>query len=619
MLKFEKKVRIKRSKTFIPEMVSDLFKNRIYQVMVAIIFIKSIGFIGLLGTEKATGFNFNKAFMSVPGYLLLISFSMVILAVAFLFKGRKHLWALIVIDLSVTILIIGDIWYYRGYTEFLNFFLFSQASNLENLGSDVLSMSRPIDIVFVLDIVLLIIYVSVNRELYKGVKRNIGLFLFTLIIPICYLSYDFIKVDVYGRSYELQHTFYRSWAPTRTVSYLGPIGYHLFDGYNFYEVSKKYELTKDEQSKINAWYDKNNEKLPDNKFAGMFKNKNLLVIQWESLENFVVNQKIQGLEITPNLNKLLKNSLYFNNYRENVNNGTSSDADLMTNTGVYPVRDGSTFFRYPSNQYKSSLPLLLSGMGYSTYAIHPDKGLYWNWKPALTSIGFQKCLDSSSYNITETIGLGISDKAFMEQVSPIIGKAKDPFYSFVVTLTSHSPFDLPEKDKSLKLKDGFNSNILGDYFQSIHYTDEALGKFLEDLDKNGVLKNTVVAIYGDHTGVHKYYPDRVSSIYPSEPWWTDNDLRIPLIIYNQTLTPKTLEVQGNQIDLMPTLAYLMGVDKKKYENAALGKVLVNTNKNYTMLNNFSIRGKASKSEEQHSKDGILFADKMVQSNYFKGK
>lgn len=619
MLQVKKRFIPKLNKNYVAEMISSLFKDKLYHIIVVIIFIKSILFIGLLGTEKATGFNFGQAFMSVPAYMLLISFSMVTLAVAFLFKGRKHLWALIVIDLLITMLIIGDTWYYRGFTEFLNFFLFSQTSNLENLGSDILSMSRPIDMFFILDIVLLTIYASINRELYKGVKRNIGLFLLTLILPICYLSYASYKIDVYGRSFDGQHAFYRSWAPPRTMSYLGPIGYHLFDGYNFYEVSKKYELSKDEKLKIDDWYDKNNEKLPDNKFAGMFKNKNLIVIQWESLENFVVNQKIQGQEITPTLNKLLKNSLYFNNYHENVNNGTSSDADLMTNTGVYPVRDGSTFFRYPSNQYKSSLPLLLSGMGYSTYAIHPDKGLYWNWKPALTSIGFQTCLDSSNYNITETIGLGISDKVFMEQVAPIIGKAKDPFYSFVVTLTSHSPFNLPESHRDLKLDNGFDSNILGDYFQSIHYTDEALGKFLEDLDKQGVLKDTVVAIYGDHTGVHKYYSDRVSSIYPSEAWWSDNDMRIPLIIYNGALTSQTLDVQGGQIDLMPTLAYLMGVDKGKYENVALGKVLVNTNKNYTILNDFSMRGNATAMEQKHSKDGISLADKMVQSNYFKDR
>ena len=96
-------------------------------------------------------------------------------------------------------------------------------------------------------------------------------------------------------------------------------------------------------------------------------------------------------------------------------------------------------------------------------------------------------------------------------------------------------------------------------------------------------------------------------------------MRIPLIIYNKALTPQTLEVQAGQIDLMPTLAYLMGIDKSRYENVAFGKVLVNTNKNYTILNDYSTRGSASATEQQHAKDGILLGDKMVQSNYFKDR
>jgi phosphoglycerol transferase MdoB-like AlkP superfamily enzyme len=146
-----------------------------------------------------------------------------------------------------------------------------------------------------------------------------------------------------------------------------------------------------------------------------------------------------------------------------------------------------------------------------------------------------------------------------------------------------------------------------------------LGDFLEKLKENGTLDNTLVAIYGDHTGVHKYYSDKVEQITPAEPWWSDNDMRIPLIIYNKNLESKTIDIPAGQIDLMPTISYLMGVDKKRYENTTFGKVLVNTNKKYTILNNLSMRGNYSPSEEKHMSDGIKLSDKMVQSDYFKDK
>lgn len=617
MLKTKTVQRLFTKRSWLAELVNQLFQNKIYIFVFIAIFIKSILFVGLLGTEKATGINVGRGFFSVPPYLIMLSFVMIILSFSFLFKGRTHLWAMVIINISATTLFIGDAWYYRGFTGFLNFFLFSQTSNLDNLGSSVISMYRPIDIVFIIDISLLIIFLSKNRVLYKGLKRNLALFLLTLILPILYLTYAHYKVDVFKRCFSGQYAFRQSWAPTQTMSDLGPLGYHIYDAYVYYENSKAYVLNKDEKKQINNWYDKNLENLPDNQYAGMFKGKNLIVIQWESIENFVVNQKIQGQEITPNLNKLLNNSLYFNNYHENINNGTSSDADLMTNAGVYPVREGATFFRYPNNTYKASLPNLLKDAGYSTYAIHPDKALYWNWRPALQSMGFEKCYDSTSYVSKHPIGLGIADGEFLPQVASIVEKAKEPFYSFVVTLTSHSPFDLPEQYREMKLDPAFNRTIIGDYFQSIHYTDKYIGNFLDELDKKGILKNSLVVIYGDHTSLHKFYPDKADAVKPSEDWWMHNDMKIPLIIYNSSLKKKVINTESGQIDLLPTIAYLMGVDKNKYENDALGKILVNTNKNYTILQSLKMFGTYTPAEQKHATDGITLSNIMVQNNYFK--
>lgn len=595
-----------------------LLKNKMYFLVGLFIFIKSIIFIGMIGTSKATGINISKGFFSVPPYLVYIAFVMVILSFSFLFKGRKHLYSLIVIDILITALFIGDVMYFRGFSGFLNFFLFSQTSNLDNLASSILSMSRPIDIIYIVDIIFLIVYSFYNKELYVGVKRNIALFIATLIIPSLYMGYYYYKVDVYKRCFYGQTAFIQSWAPTQTISNLGPIGYHIFDSYKYYINTRPYHLSDSEKKEINAWYDKKAENLPDNQYAGMFKGKNLIVIQVESLENFVINQKINGQEITPNLNKLLNNSLYFDNYHENVYNGTSSDSDLLTNAGVYPVREGSMFFRYPNNQYKHALPELLEGMGYETTAIHPDKGSYWNWMQALTAIGFENSIDSESFTNTEPIGLGLSDHQFFEQMIPMIEKQKKPYYTFTVTLSSHAPFDLPEKYKELKLDPDFDANILGGYFQSIRYTDTVIGKFIDTLKQKGMLEDTVIAIYGDHTGVHKFYPDKVDEIQPAESWWKDNQMEIPLIIYNPAVKGEVISTEAGQIDLLPTLSYLLGVDKSLYEKSAIGKVIVNTKRNYTILQDFKMYGDYTEEDEKFMKDGILLSNKMAQSNYFKG-
>lgn len=121
----------------------------------------------------------------------------------------------------------------------------------------------------------------------------------------------------------------------------------------------------------------------------------------------------------------------------------------------------------------------------------------------------------------------------------------------------------------------------------------------------------MVVIYGGHTGVHKFYQDQVDAVNAAESWWQNNDMRIPLIIYNPSVQGKTFDVQGGQIDAMPTIEYLLGVDKENYENNALGKVFVNTNKNYTILQNLTMYGKYTAEDENHAKEGIILSDKAV--------
>ena len=85
----------------------------------------------------------------------------------------------------------------------------------------------------------------------------------------------------------------------------------------------------------------------------------------------------------------------------------------------------------------------------------------------------------------------------------MIKEKQQPFYVETVTLTSHGPFDLPEKYRELGLDQELNDSKMGGYFESLHYTDKQIGYFLDMLDKEGILQNSIIAIMGDHTGIHK--------------------------------------------------------------------------------------------------------------------
>ena len=600
---------------FKPNLVSTLMDVLLYYTFGAILF-KSIVFLSFTVSENLSVSNFEKVYKSIWSLPIYCSFIAILLSFAFLFKGRLRLWFLILLNLAVSVLLVFDMWYYRGFGDFISLHLLKQSANLDSMSNSIFSMGRSADLIFIFDIPILFVIALACRNIYKKMTRSVILFALLIIASSGYIAYMHHKVDTVEQG-QKQILFRICWTPNQTIFDLSPVGYHLYDIYCYWQDNQQLVLKPEEKQQINSWFEAKKENLPDNQYKSMFKGKNLIFIQVESLENFVINQKINGQEITPNLNKLLKNSLYFSNFYEQVYNGTSSDADLMANTSVYPVRRGSTFFRYPYNTY-NSMPLLLQKQGYSTLAIHPDKGAFWNWMEALTSFGFQKCLDASYFVQDEKIGLGLSDASFFRQLEPIVVKEKQPFYTFMVTLTSHSPFDLPEKYRELKIDEKLDKTKLGGYFQSINYADKQIGSFISKLDTDMSLDNTVIVIYGDHCGIHKYYTDEVNAIQPSESWWLNNNTQIPFIIYQNHLQGQEIKITGGQIDILPTVSYLMGIDQNAIADTAMGRNLLNTKKDFAVLASKDFKGvSSSEKDKQDEIDGIDIADKIIRSNYFK--
>lgn len=598
-----------------------LIRLGFYIFTIMAIVLKGALFLGFSLNQDLYALNFGLGYRQASYFInYYIAFAAIFVSICFLFKNRGKFFSLIFVDLFITLITVMDIWYFRGFQTVPSIMLLKQTANLDNLGDSIFSMASPYDLLFFVDFIILIIAFIIFKNSFKNCKSNWKGTLVVLLVSICYIGYVPFNVNVLKRENVKNSYLFSSYDPTNTVEYFSPIGYHIFDIYNVYKNSKPYNMTQEDEEKIKAYYDFKNEDLPDNNYKGMFKGKNLIVIQVESLEDFVINKSVDGQEITPNINKLLNNSIYFPNIFEQVNEGTSSDSDLMVNTSMLPLRQGSTFFRNPDTTY-NSLPNILERDGYSTIAIHSDKGSFWNYAQGLTGIGFDKFVDYYSFARDENIGLGLSDGSYFRQIEPMIKDLKEPFYAFTVTLTSHGPFDLPSEYRKLKLSPELEENVLGGYFQSVHYTDAQIGMFIESLKKDGLLDNTVIAIEGDHAGPHKYYNSKIEALSNPESWWLDNgNHTVPFIIYNPSIkTPVKDDVYGGQIDIMPTLLYLLGVDNKVYEDTALGRNLLNTNRSYAVLTDKTVKGDLTDKEKEIVVNSLDLSDKMIRANYFKGK
>lgn len=581
-----------------------------------IIWVKSLLLLAALHSPDSAGIRPSTTFYGnapIGSHLMFIVF---FAAIGLLFKNRMRWWYYLGYNLAVSLMLFWDLVYYRAYGAFLSIRFLLHPTGFNPLELNLWTYIRPIDLLFLADFLVLLYLSFRKKKLYRSVHRKPILGLALMMLASAYVGYDHYRIDVKNTKEDM--IFLRMcWVPYQSISNMSPIGYHFYDAIRLFGEAKEYKLTQEDEKKIQTWLKQNQDDLPDNKYKGMYKGKNLIMIQVESLEDFVLNQTVNGQEITPNLNRLLGNSLNFTNYYEHVNNGTSSDGDLTTITSTFPVRKGTNFYRYPTNTYLS-LPKLFEGIGYHTYSSHPERAGNWNWMEAHRNFGFQTSWDLREFNVDETIGLGLSDGSYMRQMNQKLANVPQPFLMHFVILTSHAAFGIPEKEKGLKLDKEFEETILGAYFQAVNYTDRQIGLFLDRLEQDGLLDKNVVAIYGDHGGVHKFYQSKVNKIKMEKEEWRPNTHKLPFLVYSKGSQGETIPTIGGQADTMPTLAYLLGVDDKEFKSTIMGKNLLKTTKNYTILNNGTIIGTPSSEEEKnHAKQTFEIADLIHETNYFK--
>lgn len=520
--------------------------------------------------------------------IFLISFS-------FLFSSRNKLLYLFGLDLFTSILFIIDIIYVRAYGHLISIYMMFAKDVTKDLSASIISLVRCTDFLMLIDLPFLFI-LSLKSKYRERVSNKKILFVFTLIFSIFGICFQFNKLEnnkVLG-NYRMQALF------------MSPIGYHMYDLYRFI-YDKTDTLSNKDINEINTWLEENEKyQKPDSKYIklkGLIKGKNIIAIQVESLENILIGQNYYGQEITPNINKLLSSSIYFNNIHEQVKDGNSSDAELLTLTSTYPISSGSAFLRFGGNNYVT-LPKLLKEQGYTSIAIHGDEKEFWNRNNVYPALGFEKFVSEENFEDKTSVGMGITDKSLFTQSISEIKKLKNPYNVFLITLTSHMPFDINKDMQYLNIpEDGETSK----YLQSIHYTDKVFGDFYNSLKTDGLLDNTIIIIYGDHEGIHKYYKTTLP----------DNNYEIPFIVYVPGMKGFKVNKIGGQVDIMPTLAYLLGIDEKKYASSVMGRNLFNSASGEVILPNGVVLGEAN--DTGHLSNAQSIADLIIKGNYFAAK
>ncbi|WP_175073253.1 LTA synthase family protein [Terribacillus sp. AE2B 122] len=488
--------------------------------------------------------------------------SLLFLGLALLFKGRKKYIMLMVIYFIMTFLLYANVLYYRFFNDFITAPTMFQTQNFGDVSGSVGSLLRGYDFLIFIDFLVLIgllVFKVIKIEYYDMKRRQVAV-LFSLALGVSCLNLALAETD---RPELLTRGFDRNYI----VKYLGMYNYTIYDAVQSTKASAQSVLAESNDMTEVINFTQANYAEPNPNYFGAAQGKNVIYLHLESIQNFLIDYKLHGEEVTPFLNSLTQNenTLYFDNFYHQTAQGKTADAEFMLENSLYGLPQGSAFTTKGLNTYQAA-PAILDQQGYSSAVFHGNTGSFWNRNEIYKSFGFNNFFDSSFYDMNpeDLADYGLMDKPFFEQSEQLLETLPQPFYAKFITVTHHYPYPIDEEDATIAPHTTGDKSV-DNYFQTARYADEALEQFFAYLKESGLYEDSIIVMYGDHYGISENHNKAMETVLDKEEITpTDNATlqEVPLFIHAPGLEGGVNHTYGGQIDLLPTLLHLLGVETK---------------------------------------------------------
>ncbi|MDY0236304.1 MAG: LTA synthase family protein [Gudongella sp.] len=538
-----------------------------------------------------------KPIISSISIILIIS----VLALFLNYKNRNYVY--ILLSAVFGLLSAGNYLYYKHFNSFLSFSLLKQFNQLSEMeGTLAKTLDIKIIIFMVPTLVLIVIFKKLKKleffqkiESTKHKKEVIRPFILgTVTMIIVFLTLSSTDVS----------RLVKQWNRPYLVDQLGIYSYATADIVKTTianNESKTKEVDKDKfKIKLESLVEKNINSIERNDYTDIFKGKDVYVIHYESGQTFPMDLEFSDGKVTPFLNKMSQEGIYFDNFYPQHSIGTSSDSEFTFSTSLLPLNNGTVFMTHADREF-TTIQKLLKNQGYYTFAMHGNNGDFWNRNMMYGNLGYEKFFNKQDYIIDEEIGLGLSDKSFFRQSIEKIKLIKEeknmPIMATLITLSNHFPFDDLENYGDFTV-DYLEGTPIGNYLKSYHYADMALESFVNGMDEQGLLDNAIIVLYGDHHA--KISSEEYEMIYnynsEIDGYLSKDDLdyktidkaylkqirKTPLIIWSKDESIATkVEKPIGMIDVFPTLSNMLGV----FNPFQIGKDIFSVEKNLVTFPN----------------------------------
>ncbi len=535
------------------------------------------------------------------------------LALAGVYALTRCRWAQIVVMALLDVLLVANLMYFRTYYSAIPASSYLEAGNLADFKASVTDSLRWADIV----LTLITIATAVMAFRYKTTKRQpLTAVLKWWAAPLAGFALLLTGVNL------CKGGFHKSLRSVRQSAYLCSADAPIFSvfGCIWYDITDAAEpITPEKQAEIERWLASQPKHQPADSVTE--KRSNLLIVFAESLESWVLEKEVDGKEITPCLNRLLKekSTLYAPNVLTQVKGGRSIDAQLMICSGLLPLMSGTYSSLYYDNTFYT-LQKAMRGLKHSrSYLLTIDKVSTWNQGAVARSFGTDTIISYHDFKMTEAFGTHkrIGDASFFQQCREKIERGEvwkpgESVYMQFVTYSGHAPFKLPDHLRTITFPASIPEKA-ADYMTTAHYTDKAIGDFVAYLKTLPQYKETIVVIVGDHEGLASYRQELVGN--PACRGLVSDKQLTPFIVLNSPVGMRYDKFMG-QIDIYPTLLNLMQLDAYRWHG--LGQSILDPRKQGVAVGSvMNVEGTGSDKEVERLKEAHTVSDYMLRYDWLK--
>lgn len=537
-------------------------------------------------------FTVNNVFSIKPIFADL-AFLLFITSFGYFLKPKNQFIYLLIWSIIFVFLCIVNTIYYSNYISFASVSLLKTASELGGYTDAVFeNIFEFKDLIYIWQIfTLTFVHIQLRRKKYYNYVDDIEKSK-TRFLSMCDASLIVLGLFISMLSSTDVSRLNKQWNRPSIVMEFGVYVYQANDIFTSIKTRVNEMFGYDEAYKVFREYYEEKEVPKQNEYTNLFKGKNVIIIHGESIQNFTLNLKFNDEELTPNINKLASEGIYFSNFYAEESVGNSSDSEFTIATSLLPSSSGTVFMNYFNRNYET-IQKLLKQKGYYIFGMHGNNGSAWNRNVMYKYLGYDYFYNyTNDYEIDEKIGLGLSDKSFFRQsVEKMkqINEEKENWYGSLIMLTNHTPFsgikEYSDYSVNINTEDGeiewLEDTKMGNYLKSVHYADEAIGELIQRLEEENLLDNTIIVLYGDHDCKLKksefkklydseYYKDAL--IDPDDTVGIIDDFtyeinrKVPFIIWSKDIidtkySREITDVMG-MIDVSPTLSNMLGITQK---------------------------------------------------------